>query len=171
MDKVDFEDVFDEDEDLDEVISMIRYDEFEGATNVKDELNYNEGWYNYSTVTFDYEGKRYSIEYKEHTSDNVSDMEYLYNTFVCLGEAKEMDETVSKEDLARIRFGYEKRISGLEEELKRKREELKVLNLLKPLSYKQLKTLGNLFLDNRSEEPTFVERRLGEFFTEMSNRK
>lgn len=171
---MDLYELFGEDEDLEEILNLIRFDDFEDATNVKDELSYNEGWYNYSTLKFDYKGKRYSIEYKEHTSDNISEMEFLYNTFACLGDATEMNETISKEDLAIIKLGYERRIANLEKELKKKNE---LLNILKPLSNKQLETVGKIFLDINSEEESNLgkirtaEEAIGTFFIEMSRRK
>lgn len=170
---MDLYELFGEDEDLEEVLNLIRFDDFEDATNVKDELSYNEGWYNYSTLKFDYKGKRYSIEYKEHTSDNISEMEFLYNTFACLGDATEMGETISKEDLAIIKLEYERRIANLEKELKKKNE---LLNILRPLSTRQLNAVGKLFLDLSKDESTssetkIVEKKIGEFFTEFANQR
>ncbi|UGO46166.1 hypothetical protein PQE74_gp083 [Bacillus phage vB_BanS_Chewbecca] len=55
--------------------------ELDGVTDYDEDLSYNSGWYNYYDVTFKYKGKSYTFEYKEHTSDNVSDTEYFYGTF------------------------------------------------------------------------------------------
>lgn len=62
-------------------------------------LSYNSGWYNYYEVTFRYRGKKYSMEKKVHTSDNVCDTEYLIETFqevVAVNDlAKEIDKIIS----------------------------------------------------------------------------
>ena len=172
---VNYEEIFGEDVDLDEVLSMVRFEDYKGATNVKDELNYNSGWYNYSTVTFDYEGKRYSVEYKEHTSDNVSDMEYLYDTFCCLGEVSEMDEMITKEDLARVTSTYKMQ---LEKQLKEINDYKGLLSTLNPLSKKQLKDAGEMLIkveeesnDKRGEKSPLDLGAIGEFLVKLSKTK
>lgn len=72
-----FADVIEEDGELE----FYQIEDIDGVTEYSDELNYNSGWYNYSIVFFKYNGRKYSMEYKEHTSDNVSDTEHLWNTF------------------------------------------------------------------------------------------
>lgn len=62
-------------------INMWEIEDYEGVTEYDDDINYNSGWYNYHLVTFTYKGKRYSYEYKTHTSDNVCDTEILWDTF------------------------------------------------------------------------------------------
>ncbi|QOV08352.1 hypothetical protein Kirov_153 [Bacillus phage Kirov] len=62
-------------------INMWEIEDYEGVTEYDDDINYNSGWYNYHLVTFTYKGKRYSYEYKTHTSDNVCDTEIFWDTF------------------------------------------------------------------------------------------
>ncbi len=167
MKEITLESVFGEDEDLCEVLNLIRFDDFEDATNVKDELNYNSGWYNYSILTFDFKGNRYSIEYKEHTSDNVSDMEYLFDTFTCLGSVKEMEETITGEELAQIELNYKRQI----EHLKKYKE---TLDVLRPLSKDILKDLGQSFsnVSDKKEERVADElKTIGEFFNQFADMK
>lgn len=160
--KADFDNVFGEDVDWEEVIGSIRGDDYEGVTNTKDELSYNEGWYNHSIITFDYKGKRYSIDYSEHTSDNVSETEFDTDSFACLGNTDKMDQTISMEDLSKIRIGYENRIKKLN-------EHKDLLAKLKPLTLGNLEIMSEIFLTDRDQrERSEFEKTVGEFFVELT---
>lgn len=105
--------LFGENEDLYEVISIIKNEQdFQGVTNIKEEFTGNSGWYNHYNLTFDYEGKRYTISYKEHTSDNISDFEYV-SELLCLGESVKLEEVITKEDLVRSEMYYKEHLDML----------------------------------------------------------
>lgn len=72
-------------------MELYEIQELDGVTDYDEDLSYNSGWYNYYDVTFKYKGKTYTFEYKEHTSDNVSDTEYFYGTFREIVEDKILD--------------------------------------------------------------------------------
>ena len=120
--KVCIEDVFKNEKDYfgDEIIYLIRYEDFEKATEIEEDFLGNNGWYNEFRLKFNYQGKRYMIEYKEHTSDNVSDFSFT-SDLILLGEAQEMKKEISKEDLAIKENLYQNKINKLEEELKKER--------------------------------------------------
>lgn len=164
------EEIFGEDICLDEVLGEIRHDFFDGVTNVKDELKYNEGWYNYSSLTFDYEGKRYTIDYKEHTSDNICDLDYLMDTLVCLGEASEMENTVNMEELVRERVASQRLIDSLQKqigEVSRERNRMnEKLGKLFTLTKDQAEYFSKLFFgaNEDTESKNTVYKNLGEFF-------
>lgn len=168
--KVDLEELFGEDEDVWEIISLIRHDDYEEATNVKDELSYNSGWYNYSTLTFDYKGKRYSIEYKEHTSDNVCDFEYT-SDLVCLGNSSEMEESVSQEEVSRLEIHYKNQIERLMKEQSKLKQKASLIDKLR-LPAKDFTMITNIFLKEKEDrELTRLETVLGDFFTTIAEMK
>lgn len=113
---VEFED------NLEETLHEIRNEDLKGVSNVKDELNYNSDWYNYSLLTFDYKDNRYSVEYKEHTSDNVSDFEFLLETLIHIGSVEELNELVTKEELIMMKKNYEIMLAGKDQTIKALRE-------------------------------------------------
>lgn len=78
---VEFEEVFADEIEENGDLSIYEIEDVEGVTNFDDSISYNSGWYNYHEVTFTYKGKRYSFEYKRHTSDNVCDEEIFWDTF------------------------------------------------------------------------------------------
>lgn len=157
-------------DDADEALDLIRFEDFEGATNVKDELEYNEGWYGFSSLTFDYKDKRYYIEYKEHNSDNVCDFEYLYDTFNCLGPVSEMDNTINMEDLSKERAASQRRSDVLENKIKKLQEEKNVmerkLGKLSSLSKEQTEYFSKMFYEanEESKSKNTIYEVLGEFF-------
>lgn len=165
-----FEDVFGESEDWQEIIMEISQDSYEGATNVSDDLSYNSGWYNHSVITFDYKGKRYYIEYKEHTSDNVSDTEY--GDLVCLGSVEEMNDVITKEDLSRITIDYQNEIQILESKNKRLLEYKDTLDKLIPVSHRELVSFAKMMLTNHEERDLHtVEKSFGEFFLDYAKKR
>ena len=151
-------------EDLDDIFSLIRDEDLEGVSNVNEDLSYNSGWYNYYQILFDYKGKRYSFEYKDHTSDNVCDMTYLPETFYCLGEASKLAETITKEDLAKIEHSHALEL----EKLKPYRD---VLNIIKPLSVKELEVVAQIFHQVKEKDPKANETKIGDFFSELAKMK
>lgn len=73
-----------------EAIDHLReIEEVDGVEDYTENLSYNSGWYNYYEVTFKFKGKKYSFEFKSHTSDNVCDMEFFYESF------KEIEEMIT----------------------------------------------------------------------------
>lgn len=173
--KVNYDEVFGEDSSGDELYE-IRFDDFLEATNVKDELSYNSGWYNYSLLTFDYKGKRYSIEYKEHTSDNVVDMSWDFTTFVCLGEISELKKKITKEDLVRMKIQKDKeieRISNKNRDLEKENEDLlKYKNVFDkiPLSSENLAELAEVF-NPKKENSNSLDKILYDLFKDISSVK
>lgn len=169
MENVTLEDVFGE--YWKEELNMVRYDDCKDAENVKDELTYNSGWYNYSKLTFDFKGKRYSIEHKEHTSDNVCDFEWLLDTFTCLGEVEELQESITKEDLVNSEIHYKKmlkrkdaQIAEYKNALEKAHEKNRCLNHLNSYSKKDLEGLGTVLMKTYNEDkPT------DKFFRDVAN--
>lgn len=164
---VDTEKLFCEDYDWDEVLHEIRHGDYEGVTNIVDKLEYNEGWYNYSSLKFDLKDKRYSIEYREHTSDNVSDFEWIDGTFIELGSVEEMEETITKEDLAFIKNHYEKNIKHLE-------QYRDVLRELRTISKHELTSTGKMLIsinsdaDEKDKKGTLGLGVIGEFLVKYA---
>jgi hypothetical protein len=56
-------------------------EDLDGVTDFNQTLIQKDGWYFESTYEFIYNGKKYSFEKREHSSDNVCDTEYLMHTF------------------------------------------------------------------------------------------
>ena len=164
---VDTDKLFGEDYYWDEALHEIRHEDYEGATNIVNKLEYNEGWYNYSSLRFDLKGKRYSIEYREHTSDNVSDFEWIDGTFIELGSVEEMEETITKEDLAFIKNNYEKNIKHLE-------QYRDVLRELRTISKHELTSTGKMLIeinadaDEKDKKGTFNIGVIGEFLVKYA---
>lgn len=151
-------------EDLDDIFSLIRDGDLEGVTTVTESLSYNSGWYNYYVIMFDYKGKRYSFEYKDHTSDNVCDMSYLPETFYSLGDVEELSQTITREELAQIQNQHEKSL----ETLKPYKD---VLNIIKPLSVTELEFVAKIFHDVKEKDPKASETKIGNFFEELAKMK
>lgn len=164
---VDTDKLFGEDYYWDEALHEIRHGDYEGVTNIVDKLKYNEGWYNYSSLKFDLKDKRYSIEYREHTSDNVSDFEWIDGTFIELGSVEEMEETITKEDLAFIKNNYEKNIEHLE-------QYRDVLCELRAISKHELASTGKMLIninadaDEKDKKGTFNLGVIGEFLVKYA---
>jgi len=95
--QVDFEEVFEDEIEENGYLSEFEIEDVEGVTDYEDDISYNSGWYNYHEVTFKYRGKKYSFEYKSHTSDNVCDTEVLSGTFKEIEPANLKDLTLNKE--------------------------------------------------------------------------
>lgn len=167
---VDTAKLFGEDYDWNEALHEIRDGDYEGVTNVVDKLEDNEGWYNYSSLKFDLKGKRYSIEYREHTSDNVSDFEWIDGTFIELGSVEEMEETITKEELAFIKNHYEKNIEHLE-------QYRDVLRELRTISKHELTSTGKMLIsinadaDKENKKGTFNLSVIGEFLVKYAQMK
>lgn len=165
-------------DNLEETLHEIRNEDLEGVSNVKDELNYNSGWYNYSLLTFDYKGNRYSVEYKEHTSDNVSDFEFILNTLTHIGSVEELSELVTKEELIMMKKNYEAMLAGRDNTIKvlrEKNEDLmkvkKAFVLKNDYSNETIRKQGENFMeaykgDSPSEQFIF---KLGESLVKLSN--
>ncbi|MEH7209990.1 hypothetical protein V7094_27890, partial [Priestia megaterium] len=83
------EEVFSE-EVLENLPDLREIEEVDGVTNWSIDFSYNSGWYNYYTVSFNYNGKKYEFEYQDHTSDNVCDSEVDVASF------KECEEAVER---------------------------------------------------------------------------
>jgi|SRR5690606_38089811 len=73
----------------DEIFNLREIEYVDGVEEYEENLSYNEGWYNYYEVTFKYNGKKYSFEYREHTSDNVADTEIFDDSF------QEVEDTIT----------------------------------------------------------------------------
>lgn len=69
-------------------------EDHEEVTSYNEDLSYNSGWYNYYEITFRLRGKKYSIEKKSHTSDNVCDTEWLMDTFQEVIYTNDLDKAV-----------------------------------------------------------------------------
>lgn len=167
------DEVFGEDVYVDEMLNEIRFEaeDVEGATLLEDKLSYNEGWYNYSEMKFDYNGNRYSIEYKEHTSDNVSDMEWLADTFIFLGETAKMSKKVNAEDVARMKHSYQRQIERLEAEVRNLRQ---YRDIVKEAPKKTMKDVGEILMTTSEKEEVDVQGaknfiKVGEAMTKLSN--
>lgn len=168
--KVDLEELFGKNEDCSEIIDLIRFDDYKEATNVKDEISYNSDWYNYSVLTFDYKGKRYSIEYKEHTSDNITDFEYT-SDLVCLGDSIEMENQVSREDVSRLELHYKNQIEKLTKEKSKLKQKADLIDKLQ-LPSKDFTMMANVFLSEKeNRQLTKLETVLGDFFTTIAEMK
>lgn len=156
------------------VILGILNDEFEGVTNASSEITSNEDWYNYIELTFDFKGHKYSIEYREHTSDNVSDEKVYEDSLTCLGEVDALDKVVSQLDIEKVKRDYEQQIKSLKEQHKKEIEQLnkhKELNasLLLQFNMGQLKYAGN-FLGEVEESignRTLKLTEIGEFLNSL----
>lgn len=86
------EELFGEDFDSSDPYEL-RDNDLKGFELISDELSYNSGWYNYYKLTFKHikTGKKYSIEYNSHTSDNVCDGGFLTDTLKEIKEDKTYD--------------------------------------------------------------------------------
>ena len=71
-------------------------EDLEGVTCYDENYAWRNGWYNHIGVTFRYEGKKYYIERKEHSSDNVSETEWLIDTFHEVVSSNEFEKDVDK---------------------------------------------------------------------------
>lgn len=103
------------------ILNDIYREEFtEDISGLHESLEYNEDWYNFSNMYFNYKGNSYSVTFREHTSDNVSDFEILEDTF----------EKVNGEKAVKP-MDYEEEMSNknhLIEALRARIEELKGMN-------------------------------------------
>ncbi|MCR4362048.1 hypothetical protein NUG13_11985 [Bacillus subtilis] len=86
-------------------IDPFELEDHEGISLYNENLSYNEGWYNIYEITFRFKGKKYSMEKRVHTSDNVCENHWLVETF---------HEVVETDDL---RKGIDRIINNIEEEL------------------------------------------------------
>lgn len=164
------------------VILGIKNGEYDSVSNVEDEITSNEGWYNYYKLTFDIDGFRYSIEYREHTSDNVSDEEVYEDSLECLGEVEGLENEVTKESLEKLKSDYERQISSLNEHIEKTktkhRYEIEQLNKHKDLNRALLKQFNESLLSYTANFLTQVESdvdnntlkltELGEFLIELN---
>jgi hypothetical protein len=89
-----FEQVFAEEVETNGDLHLAEIEDVDGVEDYDDDIYANEGWYNYHSVTFKYKGKQYNFEYKKHTSDNVCDTEYDYDSFSEI-ELEDNDVTVN----------------------------------------------------------------------------
>ncbi len=71
-------------------------EEVDEVTCYDEDITGSEGWYNYYLVTFRYDGKKYSFEYRKHTSDNVCETEHYPDTFREVVSDNEFDKTVDE---------------------------------------------------------------------------
>ncbi|WP_141213044.1 hypothetical protein [Brevibacillus laterosporus] len=55
--------------------------DMDGVVEISDVLSYNDDWWNYHLVTIEYEGKRYTYEYRKHVAPICGDTEYFGETF------------------------------------------------------------------------------------------
>lgn len=131
MKRMSIEDIFGEDVEAFETLNDIKYDSYEGVTNVENEIDYNSGWYNYYTLSFDFEGKSYEVKYKEHVSDNVDDLDFIDGTLVCLGDADETDTPITMGDLVRMDVEHKKQLAEKDKTLKEYED---LFAILKPIS-------------------------------------
>lgn len=163
--------LFGENEDLYEVVSIIRNEQdFQGVTNIKEKFTGNSGWYNHYNLTFDYEGKRYTISYKKHTSDNISDFEYV-SELLCLGESVELEEVITKEDLVRSEMYYKEHLDMLNKEIKELKKKEKLLKSVR-LSHNQLFDLSRAFSSEHPERDRKpLELEIGKLFYSLGEMK
>lgn len=87
-----FKDIIESDGELEP--SEIEY--LDEVTCYDERLSYNDGWYNVTEITFRYNGKKYSLERKDHTSDNVADTTYLFEGFHEVVASSELDKAIDK---------------------------------------------------------------------------
>ena len=93
-------------------LELYEIEDLDGVTCFDESLSYNSGWYNYYAITFRYEGKSYSFEKREHTSDNVSDTEWYTDKFHEVVATNELEKAID-----RIIKGIEDETVGSWEEL------------------------------------------------------
>ncbi|HHB2481355.1 TPA: hypothetical protein ACORDH_002806 [Bacillus cereus] len=91
-----FEEVFGEDVTIEEV----RGEEVEGA-EISYENEYHSGWWIYQDVIVKYKGKKYSFEYREHSSDNCCDNDCYIDTFVEVKKSFKLELSQDEYDLLR----------------------------------------------------------------------
>lgn len=93
-----FEEVFASEIEENEDFALSEIEYADGVTCHDENLEENEGWYNYYKVTFSYNGNKYSFEYSSHTSDNVSDTDYDYSSFqlVVADESNKIEVAIDK---------------------------------------------------------------------------
>lgn len=158
-----------------ELVSELRHGDILDVKNHSIEITDNIGWYNHYQVKFDLNEKRYVFKYKEHTSDNVCDSEIFFDTFACLGSVSELEEVITKEDVALIKMNYEKRIQSLEQQL----SSLKKKSNLFSEPYKQLKVLtpeqvnyvGSALIQSHEANPKAVTTIIGNFLLDIERMK
>lgn len=154
-----------------DILHEIRNEDVPGVTNVKENLDYNSGWYNYSTLKFDYEGNRYSIEYSEHTSDNVCDFEFLMDTLTLVGSLEDLDKTFSGEEYFKLKVQSEKQAEHLNKTIKTQKTKIKeyedLFGILNKLSKAQKIAIGEMLVEVGNEKaPTLTTA--GQFFLAIS---
>lgn len=76
--------------------SLYEIEEVDEVTCYDEDITVSEGWYSYYLVTFRYEGKKYSFEYRKHTSDNVCETEHYPDTFEEVVPHNELDKAINK---------------------------------------------------------------------------
>lgn len=150
-----FEEVFGE-LDFEETLNEIRMESFEGAKLIDDKLNYQEGWYNYSTVTFDYRENRYSVMYRDHVSDNVSNFEYV-SGLKLIGKVSELTNTITMECLAEIKYAHEKEVEKFKKEISKLQEYKNALKPIRKLSTSSLKNLSEAFTGKSDDHEEIKE--------------
>lgn len=156
--------LFGEYKNVEEIISLILSNDFKDAEKIDDELDCAYGRHKYSTLTFKYKGKRYSIQYKEHISDDVADVEYLYDTFTS------PDDEITSEALKEVEDYYEEKIKSLNEQVESLNEYKAVMDTLNSVSTKYLNDVGRMLVisGNDSHEPDKEMITVGEFLSELS---
>lgn len=70
--------------------------DLDGVTCYDEDIDGSEGWFNYYLVTFRYEGKKYSFEFRKHTSDNVCEIDYYISSFQEVIPHNELDKAIDK---------------------------------------------------------------------------
>ncbi|HDR7066903.1 TPA: hypothetical protein QCW42_004009 [Bacillus cereus] len=111
-----FEEVFGEEITIEEV----RGEEVEGV-EISYENEFHNGWWIYQDVIVDYKGKKYSFEYREHSSDNCCDNDCYINTFMEIKKSYKLE--LSEDEYNLIRWMcegsyYSAKDDGNEEKMK-----------------------------------------------------
>jgi hypothetical protein len=101
-------------------LSPYEIQDLDEVTCYDENLSYHDGWYIVSEITFRYRGKKYAIERKDHSSDNVCDTEWLFDTFREVVETTELAKAVN-----RIISNIEDETVGTWEEIIRDLEDIK----------------------------------------------
>ncbi|WP_324655166.1 hypothetical protein [Bacillus paranthracis] len=62
----------------------------------EEDLSCHDGWYIITDISFRYRGKKYILQRKDHSSDNVSDTEYLMDGFREVVSTNELEKEIDE---------------------------------------------------------------------------
>lgn len=184
--KVELENVFCNEEhiyggDYYEILHLIISEDFEKATEVVLDNEGQSGWYSHHSLKFNYEGKRYKITFKEHTSDNVGDFEFT-SDLMLLGDAEEIKKVITRENLEEMRNFYENKIAEMKREeraketqrAKQAKNEEKIMGEIQKMSprlLREMDSLAKVFYSSHSETGSMLTKDIGDFLKTVSEYK